>query len=171
MKKNVIKSTFVVVLLAIAGIGGIKMYSIYVTNDRNDLLAQNIEALSNDEDSNTGVMYGYQIISDLFRSYCYQIMTCNHTVSDPYYDSREEKWYKNISEFEYVKMTTVYQCLFLNNVEIRFYQSHSIPLVECGVNTKTTCSSEESPTMPEGFNGIGEENGRTITWRVECPAP
>ena len=169
MKKNVIKSTFVVVLLALAGFAGMKAYSIYATNGYNNLLALNIEALSEIEEF--GGVIPCQIIDNAYMFYCYRICADQILEGDPYYDSHEEKWYKNMEQLEYVTETEVYRCLDLNAQARLYYLDHSIPLVECNLSTKTTCDSDESPTMPVGFNGVGKQNGRNISWREPCPAP
>ena len=169
MKKNVIKSTFVVVLLALAGFAGMKAYSIYATSGYNNLLALNIEALSEIEEF--GGVIPCQIIDNAYMFYCYRICAGQIIEGDPYYVQQENQWYKDMEQLEYVTETEVYRCLDLGPLARQYYLEHSIPLVECNLSTKTTCDPDELPSMPEGFDGVGEQNGRSISWRERCPAP
>lgn len=49
MKKNVIKTTFAAVCVVAAGMGGFKAYSVAAQSDADMLLAENVEALSQEE--------------------------------------------------------------------------------------------------------------------------
>lgn len=51
MKKKILKSTFVVVALTIAGYGGVEAYKTYAQNQSCDLLSANIEALASSGDA------------------------------------------------------------------------------------------------------------------------
>lgn len=53
-KKNLIKSTFVVATLAIAGYGGANAYKKFAQNETIGLLAANIEALADDPEGQNG---------------------------------------------------------------------------------------------------------------------
>ena len=70
MKKNV-KLTLVVVMVAAAVFGGVKTYGAYGTAVNSDqLLSENVEALSGGEDGGSTICYDYVTIC-LGKSVCY----------------------------------------------------------------------------------------------------
>lgn len=60
MKKKMMKSTLAVALIAAAAFGGVKTYGAYSTSTESNLLAENIEALSDPTEPNEKIKYRHQ---------------------------------------------------------------------------------------------------------------
>lgn len=155
MKKNVIKSTLAVAILAVAGLGGIKVYESHVITNRNDLLTQNVEALSwgeDDPEPYNPPLIGHEIVDTSFIGYCYKSNISDYT-EESYVDLLTNTIYITIHYYEYVTVSAYYRCIYLTPSDIAYYTSHQIPYDECDSHVKRECDSNESTDMPASMSG------------------
>lgn len=167
-KKIVIKLTLIVAILAVAGIEGMIGHSNQNSNGKFDLLTQNIEALSWEEQGGSGSYIppsiGTEICDDSHVDYCYRIGTRDYTEST-YYDSDKKKWFKTERYYLYTATTTLYYCLHISALEAAYYEQHHIPYSDC-IGKKTSCDTDEFSTIPpEGLPNYW------VTETHECPSP
>ncbi len=91
MKKKFVKSTLAVAILAVAGLGGMKVYSNYLVNPGDDLLSLNIEALSQNEGYSSSQCPGASVYADVGVSYM------EYTIQSHFLDSIDIKYEEHVT--------------------------------------------------------------------------
>ena len=148
MKKNVIKSTLAVAILAVAGISGMKVYENHNVFNGDDLLSLNIEALSQMEGGGGTLYHTLAIAGTCYPEHIDESNWCNKPVKDSLegkVDSIKEFWHY-VTEYNY------YSCFvpYLDVIPDWYF--------ECDANTVTGCNGAAT-SMPDKFTLSGYDNG------------